>query len=183
VVSDSISAHDFVTVPCPACGEPLVIGHNCIAVTRESLFDAHNFASETCACDTTEDGWRPCPPSLCERPDHHHEGVCSECRADAVTPKSDAQKLAAAIGSTRELGRFQDGDERTPIVVYSSHADTGYRILISQEDDPDQILVLTPNELRWLVHVMFGDPDTIPTWRFWLANLRWRLTRRGKVTP
>jgi hypothetical protein len=24
----------------------------------------------TCMCDTTEEGWRPCPPSLCELPDH-----------------------------------------------------------------------------------------------------------------
>lgn len=27
----------------------------------------------TCMCDTTEEGWRPCPPSLCERTDHAHE--------------------------------------------------------------------------------------------------------------
>ena len=25
-----------------------------------------------CMCDTTEEGWRPCPTSLCERPDHDH---------------------------------------------------------------------------------------------------------------
>ena len=35
--------------------------------------------------------------------------------------------------------------------------------------------LVAANELRWLVNVMFGDPNPIPTWRFWLANLRWRL--------
>jgi hypothetical protein len=71
-------------------------------------------------------------------------------------PRSDVQKLSDAIGRTREIGRFRDGDDRTAIAVYSSHSDTGYRVLISQKDDPDQTLVLTPNELRWLVNVMFG---------------------------
>lgn len=28
---------------------------------------------QTCACVTVEEGWRPCPESLCERPDHLHD--------------------------------------------------------------------------------------------------------------
>lgn len=86
---------------------------------------------------------------------------------------SDAQKLAAAIGTVREIGRFQDGTDREPLVVYTSHGDTGLRYIIAQENE--ESLVLTTHELRWLVNVMFGDPDPIPAWRFWLANLKWRL--------
>lgn len=87
--------------------------------------------------------------------------------------RTDAQKLAAAIGQVREIGRFRDSDEREPLVVYTSHGDTGLRYIIAQENE--ESLVLTSNELRWLVNVMFGDPDPIPAWRFWLGNLRWEL--------
>ena len=81
-------------------------------------------------------------------------------------------RLAAAIGQVREIGRFRDGDEREPLVVYTSHGDTGLRFIIAQENE--ESLVLTPNELRWLINVMFGDSDSIPAWKFWLANLRWK---------
>lgn len=27
----------------------------------------------TCMCNTKEEGWRPCPPSLCEIPGHTHK--------------------------------------------------------------------------------------------------------------
>src|SRR3954469_5754229 len=91
-----------------------------------------------------------------------------------MTDRTDAQKLADAIGRVREIGRFQDGDDREPIVVYTSHGDTGLRYIIAQENE--ESLVLTPRELRWLVRGMFGDPDPIPSWRFWLGNLRWRLS-------
>lgn len=87
--------------------------------------------------------------------------------------RTDEQKLAAAIGQLREIGRFRDGEEREPLVVFTSHGETGLRFIIAQENE--ESLVLTSNELRWLVNVMFGDPNPIPTWRFWLANLRWRL--------
>jgi len=92
--------------------------------------------------------------------------------------RTDEQKLVDALGTVHEIGRFQDGDDREPIVVYTSHGDTGLRFIIDQENE--ESLVLTPNELRWLVNVMFGDPVPIPTWRFWLANLRWRLTRKRR---
>ena len=29
----------------------------------------------SCYCDTIEEGWRPCPPSLCEREDHVHPSL------------------------------------------------------------------------------------------------------------
>jgi hypothetical protein len=89
--------------------------------------------------------------------------------------RTDVQKLAAAIGRVREIGRFQDGDDREPLVVYTSHGDTGLRYLIAQENE--ESLVLTPRELSWLVYRMFGDPDPIPEWRFRLGNLRWRIGR------
>jgi len=95
-----------------------------------------------------------------------------------MAERTDEQKLVDALGTVREIGRFQDGDDREPIVVYTSHGDTGLRFVIDQENE--ESLVLTPNELRWLVNVMFGEPVPIPTWRFWLANFRWRLTRKRR---
>ena len=89
--------------------------------------------------------------------------------------RTDAQKLAAAIGRVREIGRYSE-DGREPLVVYTSHGDTGLRYIIAQENE--ESLVLTPTELRWLAHGMFGDPDPIPRWRFWRDDLRalwWRL--------
>lgn len=91
-----------------------------------------------------------------------------------MSARSDAQKLADAIGSVREIGRFVE-EGREPVVVYTSHGDTGLRYIIAQENE--ESLVLTTQELRWLVNVMFGDPDPISRWRFWLVNLRWRIAR------
>lgn len=90
---------------------------------------------------------------------------------------TDAQKLAAAIGQVREIGRFQENADREAVVVYTSHGETGLRYIIEQENE--ESLVLTSNELRWLVNVMFGDTDPIPAWRFWWVNLKWRL-RHGR---
>lgn len=36
------------------------------------LMHDRKLAYRGCMCMTIEDGWRPCPPSLCERPTHHH---------------------------------------------------------------------------------------------------------------
>ena len=88
---------------------------------------------------------------------------------------SHEQKLADAVGRVREIGRYSEKD-REPIVVYTSHGDTGLRCIIAQENEGS--LVLTPTELRWLIYGMFGDPDPIPAWRFWLTNLRWWMRRR-----
>lgn len=98
---------------------------------------------------------------------------CEETTAAKRQELSDAQKLAAAIGTVREMGRFQDGSDREPLVVYTSHGDTGLRYIIAQENE--ESLVLTNNELRWLVNGIFGDTDPIPQWRFWWVNLKWRL--------
>lgn len=56
----------------------------------ESLFDVRNFKPETCACNTVEMGWRPCPQSLCERPDHKHNRVCPECGAETLADEPAA---------------------------------------------------------------------------------------------
>lgn len=88
--------------------------------------------------------------------------------------RTAARKLAEAIGRMREIGRFRE-EGREPIVVYTSHGDTGLRYIIAQENE--ESLVLTVSELRWLINVMFGDPDPIPEWRFWLANISWRIRR------
>ncbi len=37
---------------------------------------------DLCACETVEEGWRPCPPSLCERSDHHHGEIVPLYDAD-----------------------------------------------------------------------------------------------------
>lgn len=87
--------------------------------------------------------------------------------------RTDEQKLADAIGSVREIGRFKQDDDREAIVVYTSHSDTGLRYIIAQENE--ESLVLTTHELRWLVHGMFGNGDPIPAWRFWGANVKWRI--------
>lgn len=68
---------------------------------------------------------------------------------------SDAQKLATVIGQVREIGRFRDGDEREPLVVYTLNGETGLRVVIVQENE--ESLVLTPNELRWLISVIHAD--------------------------
>jgi hypothetical protein len=94
--------------------------------------------------------------------------------------RTDAQKLADAIGRVREIGRFKE-EGREPLVVSTSPGDTGLRYIIAQENE--ESLVLTTQELRWLVGVMFGDPDPIPRWRFWRDDLRalwWRLRRAEK---
>lgn len=86
------------------------------------------------------------------------------------------QKLSDAVGRVREIGRFTEYG-REAIVVYTSHGETGLRYIIAQENE--EALVLTTQELRWLVGVMFGDPNPVPRWRFWRDDLRglWRRSR------
>lgn len=86
--------------------------------------------------------------------------------------RTDAQKLSDAIGRIREIARYQE-EGREPLVVKTSHGDTGLRYIIVQENE--EMLVLTPTELRWLVYGAFGNDDPTPAWRYWLANLRWRI--------
>jgi hypothetical protein len=62
--------HKLVKHPktCEVCGaetlpdEPPIHNRTC----------SQRVPSHVCLCNTTEEGWRPCPPSLCERPDHDH---------------------------------------------------------------------------------------------------------------
>lgn len=56
--------------------EPLNNGHYRLTAQGKQWFNEwvdklrnHPF----CMCETQEEGWRPCPPSLCEIPNHLHE--------------------------------------------------------------------------------------------------------------
>ena len=40
--------------------------------TQRIVVPYRNPPGDECACFTSEEGWRPCPMSLCERRDHDH---------------------------------------------------------------------------------------------------------------
>lgn len=51
-------------------GEQVIAAKQRLNEAHESLRSSLTLLGETCMCETTEDGWRPCPESLCERHDH-----------------------------------------------------------------------------------------------------------------
>lgn len=64
---------------------------------------------DLCACETIEEGWRPCPTSLCERPDHKHDGVCPECGAETLPgerPAHNRQCSQRPEDVYDEMGRY-----------------------------------------------------------------------------
>ena len=55
---------------------------------------------DLCMCDTLEEGWRPCPVNLCERPDHDHSRCGCERRCGAL-PEEEDHRRAVCRGLRR----------------------------------------------------------------------------------
>ena len=87
----------YIAICCPHCGGemealkreprrkywPNIYVNRILLCTRAGC--RRFIQTELCMCLVQEHDesfvlvWRPCPPNLCERPDHNHAGTCLTC--------------------------------------------------------------------------------------------------------
>lgn len=125
-------------------------------------------ASDECACyvvinaedcepdgsggNPAEMGWRPCPPSLCERPDHSEVVPCERGRAHSSVKRADETR-------SRALGRT-DGSQlqrRLP-----SGAGMRFRMRLPKSGRPNQSDRWTPAEVARCEMEVGVEPTACP---------------------